>query len=125
MLSDTSMAVAASGDRLEWTRFARVRGEWRAQESGRDGAPGMTGPLTLVVDHAYVMCRALVLPTTDPAEVPGMALLQLENQLPFVAEEMSVAVEVLSVDETNTTVLACAMPIAVLDAVAERLGLAR
>jgi len=97
----------------------------RLAEARQTVAQQVPGMVTLVVDHSQAMCRALVLPTTDPTELMGMAMLQLENQLPFVADEMAVAVEVLSVDEVNTTVLACAVPIATLDGFADRLGLAR
>ena len=111
-------AVAWRGERLEWTTLVAQKDDWRVAGRGSETiapAPDTTqlqallaqwpGRLWLTLPAAQALLRVVTLPTTDNAELRGMAELQLDKFSPFVPDAMVVAVEVLERQEKATRVL--------------------
>ena len=105
------------GNALEWTTLAEGKGGWRvvAQREVADAAPAPAvvrahraawkGRVILAVPSAQTLLRVLSLPSTDPAELRGMAELQLDKFSPFPAEQMLTSVETLGQDDKSSRVL--------------------
>ena len=120
-------SVVLHGERVEWTRFdwqktAFERADQRAVEGGppADATPAeraewlktqlgpVKGLLTAVLHTDRVLLRVVELPSTDPAELAGMAELQVDKFSPFPVEHMAVSHEILSVSGDSARVLIAA-----------------
>lgn len=146
MRKEQITALAIHTDSFDWTRLERVRGSWRTVSSRQIGyelleeseeeqnaatLPAdvlnalveLSDPVTLCIGSEQVLFRCLTLPTTEPDEIESMAGLQLDNLLPLAPDEMSVGIEVLALEELSTRVLACAVPVEVLDRAVRLLNL--
>jgi Tfp pilus assembly protein PilN len=66
---------------------------------------GFRGPLAVVVPADLCLFRALRLPSNEPAELRGMAELQVDKFSPFLPEHSAVALEVLEQREGESLVL--------------------
>ena len=83
---------------------------------------GARGGVTLVVPAGQALMRVVDLPSTDPAELRGMAELQVDRFSPFPVEHLVVSHEVFAVREGMARVLLAAVPRTLVDAEAEAFG---
>lgn len=112
-------AVAWRDGKLEWTSLAAQGGKVSGQSVETPPAPPTPefikpfaakwgGPLWLTLPASQALLRVVSLPTTDEAELRGMAELQLDKFSPFPAESMVMALEVVERQEKATRVLIAA-----------------
>ncbi len=112
-------AVAWRNGTLEWTSLAAQGGKVSGQgvetlpvpptpEALKPVASKWGGPLWLTLPASQTLLRVVSLPTTDDAELRGMAELQLDKFSPFPAESMVMALEVVERQEKATRVLLAA-----------------
>jgi len=87
----------------------------------RVGCKDAEGPVTLAIASENVLLRALRLPTTDDAEIAGMARLQADKFSPFPIEQMVVSHEVLHKAEDHALVLVAAARQTLIDEAGELL----
>jgi Tfp pilus assembly protein PilN len=125
-------ALAESGAGLEWA-LLRSRGdrlEWDAEGACAAGDADAAGPpsppkgarTALVLPAANALIRVFRLPSTDPAELRGMAELQADKISPFPAEHLVLSCEALSASEGHTLLLVAALRRDAVLAAAERAG---
>ncbi|MBU1694787.1 MAG: PilN domain-containing protein [Verrucomicrobia bacterium] len=122
--------IALRPGRIEWTVLRESRkgremvehgqAEWTPAASGdlyatpeaqaalRQAARHVRGEVGLAADSGKTLMRVVDLPSTDPAELAGMAELQVDKFSPFPVEHMAVAVEALSKGEKSTRTLIAA-----------------
>ena len=114
-------AVAWQGGKLEWTVLAEQAGGWKTAahdaktvanpptvEELQPCAKSWAGSLWLTLPAAQTLLRVVSLPTTDDAELRGMAELQIDKFSPFPADSMVMALEVIERQEKATRVLIAA-----------------
>lgn len=113
---------------LEWTTL-RGRGNAaeastpsRAVPAGTDAEPALPaearqlpGRLALALAAEHALLRVADLPSTDPAELRGMAELQADRFAPFSTEHLLVSHEVLHTGDNVSRVLIAALPIETVD----------
>ncbi|MBP7828949.1 MAG: pilus assembly protein PilM [Kiritimatiellae bacterium] len=113
--------------RVEWTVIRESRkglevaeqgqAEWEAAAEGdpyaspealaalRKAAGRVRGEVSVAADSGKTLMRVVDLPSTDPAELAGMAELQVDKFSPFPVEQMAIAVEALATTEKATRTL--------------------
>lgn len=69
----------------------------------------------IAVARTQVGLKRLTLPTTEASELPEMTRLALQRELPFDAEDAVIDFLPMSVEESSTTVLAVAIPGAMIE----------
>ena len=79
-------------------------------EGALNGLPAKT-PIHLALPGPMALMERLTLPSTDREELTGMVQLQLEKTLPYPVEEVTSDFEILSSDESESTVLLSAVHI--------------
>lgn len=77
--------------------------------------PAFKGRLGLVIPADRVLLRVVELPSTDPAELFGMAELQVDKFSPFPSDQMSVSLEVLAEQDGVSRVMIAAVQHQVID----------
>ena len=82
------------------------------------------GDLCAGLPSDKTLMRVVDLPTSDPAEMKGMADLQVDKFSPFPVEHMAVALEVLSQKEKTSRVLIVAVQREIVDSFGKTLGAA-
>ena len=120
--------VCARQNRLEWTVLRRGKEAWEvsgqgtaplsAPEGGSAGAPGASlkphvrhfkGKVSAALPTDRALLRVALLPSTDAAELRGMAELQTDRFSPFPVETMALGAEVLDASETSSLVAMAAV----------------
>lgn len=88
-------------------------GAWVGKRLRESGFPRASTTIALARQH--VGLKRLTLPTTDSNELPQMTRLAMQRQLPFDAETAVIDYLPVAHSDTNTTVLAVAVPQEILD----------
>lgn len=76
----------------------------------------------LVLPSDILISRVISVPVSDTESIDSMVRLKMEKLSPVSGEELEVAWEIVSADETSTRVFAVAMPISKLDTIAEAIS---
>lgn len=92
---------------------AAAMGMWVGKRLREAGFP--KAPTTIALARQHVGLKRLTLPTIDPIELPQMTRLAMQRQLPFDAETAVIDFLPIASSETSTTVLAVAVPQAILE----------
>ncbi len=87
-------------------------GQWLSSQLKDSGIAGDRAVFAL--SREYVALKRMTLPTIDAVELPDMTRLALQRELPFDPEEAVIDFLPLSRGESDTTVLAVAVPESVL-----------
>ena len=120
--------VCLRQNRLEWTTLRRTKEAWEIAGQGReewppaDGDAGwisaaaikphlkrLKGQVSVALPTDRVLLRVALLPSTDAAELRGMAELQTDRFSPFPVETMALGAEVLDASETSSLVALAAV----------------
>ncbi|OQW96129.1 MAG: hypothetical protein BWK77_06305 [Verrucomicrobia bacterium A1] len=80
------------------------------------------GKICVAIPSDKVLLRVVELPTVDPAEMRGMAELQVDKFSPFPVEHTAVSLELLSQTEKSSRVLIAAVKREIIDAVGAAFG---
>lgn len=137
MSEDAQIAFVLRDKRVEWTVLQQrkhraeivqqqdVALEWpegvtdlRSPEAAaylKTKVPAFKGRLGLVIPADRVLLRVIELPSTDPAELFGMAELQVDKFSPFPSDQMSVSLEVLAEQDGVSRVMIAAVQHQVID----------
>ena len=110
-------------NRLEWTTLRRAKESWDIADQGRaEGPPAegeaggisaaalkpyfrrFKGQVAMALPTGRVLLRVALLPSTDAAELRGMAELQTDKFSPFPVETMAAGAEVLEAAGTSSLV---------------------
>ena len=112
------LALDASG--AEWTAWRERADALDEIGQGRESAPPAEGAspgwkstqpsdAVLVMPATSALLRIVRLPATDPAELRGMAELQVDQFSPFPAEQLAISCEALDCQEGQTQLLIAAV----------------
>jgi type II secretory pathway component PulL len=137
MSDDAQIAFVLRDKRVEWTVLQQrkhraeivqqqdVALDWpegvtdlRSPEAAaflKTKVPAFKGRLGLVIPADRVLLRVVELPSTDPAELFGMAELQVDKFSPFPSDQMSVSLEVLAEQDGVSRVMIAAVQHQVID----------
>ena len=115
--------VCLRQNRLEWTTLRRAKESWEIADQGRaEGPPAegeaggisaaalkpyfrrFKGQVAMALPTGRVLLRVALLPSTDAAELRGMAELQTDKFSPFPVETMAAGAEVLEAAGTSSLV---------------------
>jgi Tfp pilus assembly protein PilN len=115
--------VCVQRNRLEWTVLRRVKEAWEIADQGsaalsvsEGGGTGISaaalkphlkhfkGTVSVALPTGRILLRVALLPSTDAAELRGMAELQTDKFSPFPVETMASSAEVLESSETSSLV---------------------
>ena len=126
--------ICVQQNRLEWTVLRRVKESWEVSSLGEaqlpvpegGGAAGtgaalkpylkqFKGKISVALPTGSVLLRVALLPSTDAAELRGMAELQTDKFSPFPVETMALGAEVLDASETSALVAMAAVRREVVD----------
>lgn len=91
----------------------------------REACADVKGELCVAVPSDRALMRVVDLPTADPAELAGMAELQVDKFSPFPVEHMAISVEVLHRHETTSRVLIVAVQRDVVNAIGDAFARAK
>ncbi|MDP6601850.1 MAG: hypothetical protein QGH76_06095 [Phycisphaerales bacterium] len=104
-----SMRLRRGGE-FPWppdTQTSTERGTWLGDQLERAGFARGRAIVSLGRDQAVV--KRLSVPTTEPSEVPEMARLSMQQELPFEGDDAAIDVLPLGMSEQSTEVLAAAV----------------
>lgn len=115
--------VCLRSNRLEWTTLRRVKESWEIAGQGRETWPlaegerawisvaaikpylkRFKGRISVALPTDRALLRVALLPSTDAAELRGMAELQTDKFSPFPIETVAAGAEVLASAETSSLV---------------------
>ncbi|MEM7227867.1 MAG: hypothetical protein AAF432_03540 [Planctomycetota bacterium] len=148
MATRESVAIELTGGRLRAVETVRNNGGLRVRRIAVDDAPSQIDTADVdalgqwirerldaakisrsgviwQVGREHVAVKRLVLPTTDPDELPDMTRFAMVRELPFEADNIVIDFVAMPPDERETVVLAAAIPAAELDrqrAIAKQAG---
>ncbi len=71
---------------------------------------------TVALPARYGIFERFTFPATDPAELDAMMQLQFEKLLPYPSEETATALQIISQTDSESTVMACAIHVANIEA---------
>lgn len=90
-------------------------GRWIGAQLKANRIDGNQAVVAVNRDHAVV--RTLELPTRDQDEIPDMVTLSMRRDLPIEADDAVIDYIVIGEGETSTEVLACAVPLRIVERV--------
>ena len=115
--------VCIQQNRLEWTVLRRAKESWEVSDQGHADLPGSEGApdgisaaalkphlrhfkgrISVALPTGRVLLRMALLPSTDAAELRGMAELQTDKFSPFPVEAVAAGAEVLEAAGTSSLV---------------------
>ena len=115
--------VSLRRNRLEWTTLRRAKESWEIADQGHEDWPPpegekswisaaaikphlkrLKGQVSVALPTERVLLRVALLPSTDAAELRGMAELQTDKFSPFPVETVAVGSEVLESAGTSSLV---------------------
>lgn len=88
-------------------------GAWLGKQLKQARFP--SGKATFAIGRDHVVLKRFTLPTLDRDELPDMARLTLQRELPFDTDDAVIDFVPIDHSDTHTTVLAAAVPNAVID----------
>ena len=115
--------VCVQQNRLEWTVLRRVKESWEISTQGNAGLSAsegegvgisagalkpyfrhFKGKISVALPTGRVLLRVALLPSTDGAELRGMAELQTDKFSPFPVESVASSAEVIDASGTSSLV---------------------
>ena len=126
----TTLRAAKSGFEVVEHRTVEIAPGGAVLDFAAAGTPGaikaacghIKGDLCVGLPADKTLMRVVDLPTADPAEMKGMAELQVDKFSPFPVEHMAVALELLAQKEKSSRVLIVAVQREIVDSFGKVLG---
>lgn len=135
MATSWMTGICVQQNRLEWTVLRRVKEAWEVSEQGSATLPAseggggavpaaalkphlrkFKGKISVALPTERVLLRVALLPSTDAAELRGMAELQTDRFSPFPVETMALGAEVLDASGASSLVAMAAVRREVVEA---------